>query len=152
MAKQMKMIAKFWVTVGILVFLLVGCSKDPVEITTARLVDNLDRGSGNFDRMLEICFKKPLTSSYYHKIKVVTNQAYKLEGGSLLRPLASDPDAKCYYRNLYNYINKDSPVGARQMIKDYMVPGNISQLLIQIYDDEPEGKELPVDEALFKNL
>ena len=131
---------------------LTGCSKDPIQITTARIVDNLDRGSGNFDRMLEICFEKPLSSSYYHKIKVVTNQAYKLEGGSMLRPLASKPDAKCHYRNLYKYINKDTPVGARQMIKDYMVPGNINQLLVQIYYEEPQGNEIPVDEALFKNL
>ncbi|MBD3822028.1 MAG: hypothetical protein JXR47_08225 [Thiotrichales bacterium] len=131
---------------------LTACSKDPVKIVSAKLVDNIDRGSGNFDRMLQICFDKPLTSDYYHKVIIVTQQNFKLEGGNMLRPLASDPDNKCMLRNLYNYINKDSPVGARQMIKDYMTPGNISQILIQIYDDKPEGKGKPIAQALFKNL
>ncbi|RUM92688.1 MAG: hypothetical protein DSZ27_02735 [Thiomicrospira sp.] len=129
-----------------------GCSKPPVEITSVQIVDNLDKGSGNFDRMLQICFKKPLTADYYHHVKIITNQSYMLEGGNMLRPRASDPDNKCQLRNLYNYINKDSPVGARQMIKDFMVPGNINQVLIQIYLDEPEGKELPIEEKLFRNL
>jgi len=131
---------------------LMGCSKPPVEITSVQIVDNLDKGSGNFDRMLQICFKKPLTADYYHHVKILTNQSYKLEGGNMLRPRASDPDNKCQLRNLYNYINKDSPVGARQMIKDFMVPGNINQILIQIYLDEPQGKELPIEEKLFRNL
>lgn len=141
----------------ILVFLaglltLTGCSKPPVKIVSAKLVDNLDRGSGNFDRMLQICFAEPLSSDYYHKVVLITKQSYKLEGGNFLRPRASDPDNKCQLRNIYNYINKDSSVGARQMVKDYMVPGNISQLLIQVYDEKPQGNEIPVAEKLFKGL
>ena len=130
---------------------LTGCSKPPVHLVSAEIVD-VDGGSGNFDRMLRMCFKEPLKSDYYHKVKLITNQSYKLDGGNMLRPMASDPTNKCQLRNLYNYIHKGSPVGARQMIKDYMVPGNINQALIQIYADKPEGNELPIEEKLFKGL
>lgn len=144
-----------WIALGVLltsIMFLSGCSKPPVKIVSANLVDNIDRGSGNFDRMLQICFDKPLTTDYYHTVTIVTQQNFKLSGGNLIRPLASRPNSKCVLRNLYNYINKDSPAGARQMIKDYMTPGNISQVLIKVYDEEPEGKELPIAQALFKNL
>lgn len=131
---------------------LAGCSKDPVKIVSVQIVDDMDKGSGNFDRVLKICFEKPLTSEYYHKIMIITNEAFKMDGGSMLRPMASDPSNKCQFRNLYSYIHKDSPLNARQMIKDYVRPGNISQLLIQVYYDKPEGKEIPADERLFKNI
>jgi hypothetical protein len=134
-----------------LILLLVACEKPSVELTTVSFV-NKDKGSGNFDRMIEICFTKPLTSDYYHQVTIITHQSYKLQGGNVLRPMASDPDNKCQTRNLYNYINRSSPIGARDMIKDYMTPGNINQLLIKVYAQKPEGKELPLDERLYKNL
>ncbi|NPA73070.1 MAG: hypothetical protein GXO35_09620 [Gammaproteobacteria bacterium] len=129
-----------------------GCSKDPVKLVSAQFVDNVDNGSGNFDRMLQICFSKPISSEYYHKVVLVTKENVKIAGGSLLRPLFSDPDNKCQLRNVYSYINKNSPLDARQLIKDYVVPGNVSQLLIQVYNEKPEGKERPIAEKLFKNL
>ncbi len=129
-----------------------GCSKEPVKITSAKLVSGLDKGSGNFDRVLEICFNKPLSSEYYHKLTILTKQNVRITGFGTLRPLASDPDNKCHLRNVYLYIHKDSPIDARQLIKDYVVPGNISQILVQIYYDKPEGKELPLDEKVFTNL
>lgn len=132
--------------------MLSGCSKEPVKLTSAQVVSNLDKGSGNFDRVLQICFNQPLSSEYYHKIAIVTKQNVKITGAGTLRPLASDPDNKCHLRNVYLYIHKDSPADARQLIKDYIKPGNISQVLVQIYYDKPEGKELPVDEKVFKNL
>lgn len=134
-----------------LMSILTGCDKPPVELTTVSFVDN-DKGSGHFDRMVEICFTKPITSDYYHKIVIITHQSYKLEGGNTLRPLASDPGNKCQTRNLYNYINRDSPISARDMIKDYMTPGNINQLLIKIYPEKPVGNEIPITERLYKNL
>ncbi len=140
------------VPAAIMMLSLTGCSKDPVKITSAKIVSSLDKGSGNFDRVLEICFDKPLSSDYFHKIAIVTKQNVKITGSGTLRPLASDPDNKCHLRNVYLYIHKDSPLDARQLIKDYVVPGNISQVLIQIYYEKPEGKELPVDEKVFKNL
>lgn len=131
---------------------LQGCSKDPVKLISAQVVSGLDKGSGNFDRVLEICFSEPLSSDYYHKIAIVTKENVKITGSGTLRPLASDPNNKCHLRNVYLYIHKDSPLDARQLIKDYVVPGNISQVLVQIYYDKPEGKELPVAEKVFKNL
>lgn len=143
-----------WLKMGFLLLIVAvtGCSKPPVEIASVKFVDNLDGGSGNFDRMIQICFTEPLKAEYYHKIKIITHQSYKLDGGTPLKPLASDPDNKCHLRNLYNYIHRDSPIGARQMIKDYMTPGNINQVLIQVYKEMPQGKELPIAEKLFKDL
>ncbi len=135
----------------VLVAGLAACEKEPVELTTVSLVDQ-DKGAGNFDRMIEICFTKPITSDYYHQLIIVTHQSYKLIGGGTLKPLASDPNNKCQTRNLYNYINRDSLIGARDMIKDYMYSGNINQLLIKIFDEKPEGKERPITERLYKNL
>jgi len=134
------------------VLLLAGCSKAPVELKSAQIVASLDKGSGNFDRVLMVCFDQPLTSDYYHKVTIMTKEAVKIQGEGTLRPLASDPDNKCQLRNVYTYINKNSPVGARELIKDYVVPGNISQILVQIYEDKPEGKERPISERVFKNL
>lgn len=133
-------------------FSIQGCSKAPVTITSAKVVSGLDKGSGNFDRVLEICFAEPLSSTYYHKISIITKEDVKITGFGTLRPLASDPDNKCHLRNVYLYIHKDSPVDARQLIKDYVLPGNIRQVLIQIYNDKPEGKELPIAEKLFTDL
>ncbi|QKI90071.1 hypothetical protein [Thiomicrorhabdus xiamenensis] len=134
------------------VFGLTACSKEPVKIVSAKMVDTMDRGSGNFDRLFEVCFDKPLTSTYYHKMVIISKENLKIEGDGLLKPMASDPDNPCYVRNLYLYINKDSPIDARALIKDYMVPGNVRQLLIQIYNEKPQGKEPPIAEKVFNNL
>ena len=132
--------------------LMTGCSKEPVKLQSAQIVASLDKGSGNFDRVLMICFDQPLSSDYYHKVTILTKESVKVSGEGTLRPLASDPDNKCQLRNVYTYINKDSPIGARELIKDYVVPGNISQILVQIYNEKPEGKERPISEKVFKNL
>lgn len=129
-----------------------GCSKEPLKLQSAQIVANLDRGSGNFDRVLMICFDQPLKSTYYHKVTILTKESVKITGEGVLRPLASDPNNKCQLRNVYTYIHKDSPVGARELIKDYVVPGNISQILVQIYYDNPEGKERPMAERVFRDL
>ena len=134
------------------VLLLNGCSKEPIKMTSAKLTSDSDKGSGNFDRVLQICFDKPLKSNYYHKVVFVTKENVKITGSGVLRPLLSDPDSKCHFRNIYLYMHKDSPPDARQLIKDYIVPGNIHQLLVQIYYEKPEGKELPIDERVFSNL
>jgi len=131
---------------------LTGCSKAPVTLTSVQFLENLDKGSGNFDRVLQICFSEPLTDTYYHRVTIVTKENVKIEGGGLLKPLASDPTSKCHLRNIYSYINKDSPIDARQLIKDYVVSDNISQVLIQVYNDKPKAKELPIAEKLYRNL
>jgi len=131
---------------------LLGCSKAPVTLTSVQFLESLDKGSGNFDRVLKICFSEPLKDTYYHKVAIVTKENVKILGGGFLKPLASDPTSKCHLRNVYSYINKDSPIEARQLIKDYVVSGNVSQVLIQIYNEKPTGKELPIAEKLFRNL
>jgi hypothetical protein len=131
---------------------LTGCSKAPVTLTSAQIVSSLDKGSGNFDRVLQICFAHPMRSTYYHKVVILTKESVKIVGEGMLRPRASDPDNKCHLRNIYTYINKDSPMAARQLINDYVVPGNVSQVLIQIYKQKPEGKELPIAEKIFTGL
>ncbi|MBF6057553.1 MULTISPECIES: hypothetical protein [Thiomicrorhabdus] len=137
---------------ALLVMFVSGCSKEPIKLTSASIVTDLDKGSGNFDRVLKICFDKPLKSDYYHKIVIVTNDNFKFSGEGVLRPLASAPDSLCHLRNIYLYINKSSPVDARQLIKDFIVPGNVKQLLVQVYNQEPEGKELPISERVFNDL
>jgi len=144
---------KTWVVILLLpLVLLSGCSKKPVKIISAQIVTNMDKGAGLFDRVLKVCFSNPLSSDYYHKVKIVTDNGFVIAGGNWLRPMASDPSNKCQYRNIYSYIGKNSPPNAHQMIKDYVKPGHIHQLLIQVYDDKPVGKEIPVDEKLFKDL
>ncbi len=132
--------------------MLGGCSKEPVQLTSAKIVSSLDKGSGNFDRVLQICFAEPPKSTYYHKVVIVTKENVRITGEGYLRPLASDPQNKCHLRNIYLYIHKDSPTEARQLIKDYVLPNNISELLVQVYNDKPKGKELPISEKLFKDL
>lgn len=137
----------------LMVFLLGGCGEKPVvKVTSIAFIDNLDKGSGNFDRMVKICFDQPLKGDYFHKLTVVSQQGFKLSGGAPLKPLASKPDTLCHHRNLYNYINRDSPPNARQMIKDYLVPGNINQVLVQVYFNRPEAKEVPISEVLLRGL
>jgi hypothetical protein len=145
------------VTLGLLgilssVLAISGCSKDPVTLTSAQIVASLDKGSGNFDRVVQICFKEPLTSNYFHKVAIITKEDVKITGEGILRPLASDPNNKCHLRIVYLYIHKDSPVDARQLIKDYVVPGNVRQVLVQVYNDKPQGKELPIAEKVFNDL
>jgi hypothetical protein len=136
-----------------LALVLGGCSKEPVKIESVEVLTNVDRGSGNFNRVLKICFDQPLKSSFYHTVTLITNEDYKLEGGNWLRPMASDPTNPCQLRNIYLYLDKDSPPGSRPLIDEYVRPGNVRQLLLKIYDDEPvTGKERPVDEKLFRNI
>ncbi|MBD3754953.1 MAG: hypothetical protein IE937_04835 [Gammaproteobacteria bacterium] len=145
--------ARALITVCVLsVLALGGCSKEPVELESAKVLTNMDKGSGNFDRVLQICFKKPITSEYYHTVVILTKESVKVSGEGVLRPLASDPDNKCQLKNIYSYIHKDSPIGARQLIEDYVKPGNISQVLIKVYADKPEGKERPISEKVFTDL
>jgi len=131
---------------------LTACSKAPVELTSVKFIGSLDKGSGNFDRVLELCFSEPLTSTYFHKVEIITNEKVKITGSGNLRPLASDPDNKCHLRNIYSYIHKDSPIDARLLIKDYVVAGNVSQVVVQVYEDKSKIGEVPLSEKLFKNL
>lgn len=148
----MKILSKL-LLVSVLAVALAGCSKEPVTITSVEIKTGMDRGSGNFNRVLNICFDKPLKSEYFHTMSLVTKEGYKLSGGSWLRPRASDPKNKCQLRNIYLYLGRDDPPGSRPLIDEYVRPGNISQLLIKIYEDEPKSKkERPMTERLFSDI
>jgi hypothetical protein len=136
-----------------LTFGLSGCAKEPVKITSVEIVTDMDRGSGNFNRVLRICFDKPIQSDYYHTMHLVTNEDFKLSGGSWIRPRASDPKNKCQLRNLYLYLGKNDPPGSRPLIDEYVRPGNVRQLMIRIYAEEPTSdKERPMEERIFSNI
>ena len=142
------------VWVCLVVLGLSGCEKPPVQVHSAEIVTEMDGGSGNFDRMLKLCFDQPLEAAYWHQVTLVTQESFQLSGGSMIRPKASDPDDPCHLRVLYHYIDRNSPPGARKMIQDYVVPGNIDQLLVQIYPEKPtdDNPVQPLSERLFENL
>lgn len=151
----MKQVTTKLLMIGVLAaaFLLGGCEKEPIKITSVEILTDVDRGSGNFNRVLKICFDKPLKSSYYHTMSLVSNEDYKLEGGSWLKPMASDPNNHCQLRNVYLYLGKDAPAGSRPLIDEYVRPGNVRNLLLRIYLEEPvTGKERPLDERMFNNI
>ena len=136
-------------------FWLSGCEKEPVEVVSVQLLTDADRGSGNFTRVLEICLDHPVSikSPYYHTLSVVSNDGYELKGGSWIRHMASDPKNPCQLRNLYLYLGKDDPPGSRQLIDEYLRPGNIKELEIKLYDDVPQtGRETPMAARVFRNL
>lgn len=137
------------------VFGLSGCEKEPVEIVSVQLLTDVDRGSGNFSRVLEICFDHPVAikSPYYHTMYLVSNDGYELKGGSWIRHMASDPKNPCQLRNLYLYLGKDDPPGSRQMIDEYVRPGNIRELKIELFAEEPKSsRDQPMASKTYRNL
>lgn len=135
---------------------LSGCGgKEPVEIVSVKVLTDADRGSGNFNRVLEVCLDKPIKikSPYFHTMTLVTNEGFELSGGSWMRHMASDPKNPCQWRNLYLYLGRDDPPGSRPMIDEYVVPGNIRELQIKLYAQEPvTGQERPMAERTFRNI
>lgn len=143
--------------VGILAsaLFLAGCEKKPVNIVSVQLLTDMDRGSGNFTRVLEICFDHPVAikSPYYHTMHLITNEGYELQGGSWIRHMASDPKNNCQLRNLYLYLGKEDPPGSRQLIDEYVRPGNIKQIKLELFAEEPKtGQELPMASKTVRNL
>lgn len=136
-------------------FWLTGCETEPVEVISVQLLTDTDRGSGNFTRVLEICLDHPVAikSPYYHTLKVVSKDGYELKGGSWMRHTASDPKNPCQLRNLYLYLGKEDPPGSRQLIDEYLRPGNIRELQVNLYAEEPQtGREKPMESKTFRNL
>lgn len=148
----MRQLVKTSTLLVVMAMLLGGCGKSDLTVTQARFVESLDKGSGNFDRVLELCFAEPVSSVYYHTVKITTKEELVITGAGSIRPLASEPDNKCHLRNLYSYIHKDSPIEARQLIKDYLVAGNIKELTVKIYADKPKSGDEPMTEKLFTDL
>lgn len=137
-------------------FGLSGCSQNSeLRIESAQILVDVDRGSGNFSRVLEICLNEPLKlrKSVYHTMSIETHDGYQLTGGSWLRHQASDPNNPCQLRNFYLYLGRDDPAGSRQFIDDYIQPGNIKRLELRLYLDDPaEPGVLPISQRVFENI
>ncbi len=141
-----------WLAIGVLTIFLAGCGQEKIQVESVEFV-NLDRGSGLFDRAIRICFDKPIESKYWHRIVFMAKDGVKFEGEGWIRPLATAKNPKCQDKVLYMYIDKDSPPDSRTLIHDHIKQGNIAQLLIQIYPDQPDSKKaVPMSEKLFRNL
>ncbi len=138
--------------VGILAVLLSACGQEKLQVTSIEFVD-IDRGSGLFDRAVRICFDHPIKSRYWHRIVFMAKDGVRFEGEGWIRPLATAKDPKCQDKVIYMYINKNSPPDSRTLIHDHIKPGNVAQVLIQIYPDKPENdKAVPMSEKLFREL
>lgn len=140
------------ISMGLLALVLSACGQEKIQVTSLKFV-NIDRGSGLFDRAIRICFDKPIESEYWHRIFFVAKDGVKFEGEGWIRPLATAPDPKCQDKVIYMYITKNSPPDSRTLIHDHIKPGNVAQVLVQIYPDKPESpKAVPMSEKLFRNL
>lgn len=145
---------KRWLVMAVLALGLVlsGCGQEKLHIKSVRFVD-VDRGSGLFDRAIEICFDKPVESEYWHRVIFMSKDGVKFEGEGAIKPLATAKNPRCQVKIIYMYINKNSPPNARVLVHDHIKQGNIAQLLIQLYPHKPESeKAVPMDEKLFRDL
>ena len=123
-----------------------GCSKEQpnLKLVSVNLVNN-SKGSENFNRMLRFCFNEPIKNFYWHTIELETYDRFKFKGKARFFPLASDPDNKCQDKNLYLYVDKNSPTGARQLLETRVVVGNIKRLKVTLFknnSDNQPGEEM----------
>ena len=139
----------------LIVFLgaLSGCGQEPMKIRSVAFV-NLDRGSGFFDRAIRICFDRPVSGHYWHRVVFESRDGFRFEGEGAIRPLATAKDPRCQDKVIYMYINRDSPPDSRALIVEHIRPGNIARLHLWLYARQPEKGERakPMDEREFANL
>jgi hypothetical protein len=145
---------RLWFTVGIMssLMMLSGCGEQPkVKIVSVEMVSS-DTGSLDFRRMVKICFDQPLTGAYHHEILLESKDGFSMKGESLLRAATSDPNNPCVLRNLNNYVNKNSPPRARDLIDHYLMKGNVASVKVSVWGDESGEKGLRMDSKTFNNL
>ena len=132
--------------------LLAGCGEQPkVKLVSAEMISR-DTGSPDFKRMIKICFDQPLSGDYHHEIVIESKDGFSINGIGVLRAAASDPDNPCITRNLNQYVNKNSPPRARDLIERYLVKGNVASVKITVWGDESGQKGLKMDSKMFSNL
>lgn len=132
--------------------IMTGCGEQAkVKIMSVEMVST-DTGSPDFRRMVKICFDQPLTGAYHHEIVFESKDGFSMKGESVLRPAASDPNNPCVLRNLNNYVNKNSPPRARDLIDHYLMKGNVASVKVSIWGDESGEKGLKMDSKTFNNL
>jgi hypothetical protein len=131
--------------------MITGCEQAKVKITSVEMV-SAETGSLDFRRMIKICFDKPLSGDYHHEIVLERKDGFTLKGESILRAAVSDPNNPCILRNLNNYVNKNSPPRARDLIDHYLMKGNVASAKVSVWGDESGAKGLKMDSKVFNNL
>lgn len=132
--------------------LLVACGEQArVKVESIEMY-SLESGSPDFRRMAKICFDQPLTSEYLHEIEFISKDGFVFKGNGKIRPAASDPKNPCILRNINQYVTRDSPPRARDLIERYLVKGNIESVKITVWGSESGQKGLKMDSKEFKNL
>ena len=132
---------------------LAGCGQERLKIKSVEFV-NLDRGSGFFDRAIRICFDRPVSSHYWHRVLFESRDGFRFEGEGAIRPLATAKDPRCQDKVIYMYINRNSPPDSRALIVEHIKPGNIARLHLWLYARRPDkgARSQPMDEREFVNL
>lgn len=132
--------------------LLSACGEQPkVSVKSIEMVTT-DAGSPDFRRMVKICFDKPLSGDYYHEINLESKDGFVLEGEGKIRAAVTDPDNPCIIKNLNQYVTKNSPPRARDLIDRYLTKGNVASVKISVWGMESEEKGLKMDTKVFNDL
>lgn len=132
--------------------LIAGCDEQPrVKVESIEMVSKED-GSPDFRRMVKICFDQPLKGDYYHEIVFESKDGFVFEGSGKIRAAASDPNNPCIIKNLNQYVNKNSPPRARDLIDRYLPKGNVALVKISVWGTESGEKGIKMDTKVFKDL
>jgi len=132
--------------------LLVGCGEQPrVKVESIEMVSKED-GSPDFRRLAKICFDQPLKGDYYHEIVFESRDGFVFEGSGKMRSAVSDPDNPCIIKNLNQYVNKNSPPRARDLIDRYLPKGNVASVTISVWGTESGEKGIKMDTKVFEDL
>ncbi len=132
--------------------LLAGCGEQPrIKVESIEMISN-DGGSPDFRRMAKICFDQPLKGDYYHEIVFESKDGFVFEGSGKIRAAVSDPDNPCIIKNLNQYVNKNSPPRARDLIDRYLPKGNLASVKINVWGTESGEKGIKMDTKVFKDL
>lgn len=132
--------------------LLAGCGEQPrVKVESVEMT-SIEGGSPDFRRLAKICFDQPLKGDYYHEIVFESKDGFVFEGSGKIRAAVSDPDNPCIIKNLNQYVNKNSPPRARDLIERYLGKGNVASVKISVWGTESGEKGLKMDTKVFKDL
>ena len=132
--------------------LLAGCGEQPrVKVESVEMT-SIEGGSPDFRRLAKICFDQPLEGDYYHEIVFESKDGFVFEGSGKIRAAVSDPDNPCIIKNLNQYVNKNSPPRARDLIERYLGKGNVASVKLSVWGTESGEKGLKMDTKVFKDL
>ena len=131
---------------------IAGCGEQPrVKVESIEIISKED-GSPDFRRMAKICFDQPLKGDYYHEIVFESKDGFAFEGSGKIRAAVSDPDNPCIIKNINQYVNKNSPPRARDLIERYLPKGNVASVKISVWGTESGEKGIKMDTKVFKDL